>query len=83
MIVLIINEMHGTTGNLYPKINGRLIHEKASKNGGENEFTTIIADRFIVSARSHGVDLATLKAAVNSLDLSKLEAMKDLGVQKP
>jgi len=35
-----------------------------------------------VSAKGRGVDLATLKTAVSSLDLGKLEAMKDIGVQK-
>jgi hypothetical protein len=65
-----------------PNVNGRLVHEKGSKHEGGNEFTIVLGGRFIVSAKGRGVDLAGLKTAVSSLDLGKLEAMKDLGVQK-
>jgi hypothetical protein len=65
------------------KVNGRLMHEVQSKRaGGSNEFAVVLGDRFVVNARARGVDLATLKAAVASLDLQKLESMKDVGVQK-
>jgi hypothetical protein len=64
-------------------VNGRLVHEKGSKRpDGGNEFTLVLGGRFIVSAKGRGVDLAALKTAVSSLDLGKLEAMKDVGVQK-
>ncbi len=63
-------------------VNGRLVHEKGSKHDGGNEFTIVLGGRFIVSAKGRGVDLAGLKTAVASLDLGKLEAMKDTGVQK-
>jgi hypothetical protein len=63
-------------------VDGRLVHEKGSKTDGDNEFTVVLGGRFIVSAKGRGVDLATLKSAVSSLDLAKLEAMKDIGVQK-
>lgn len=63
--------------------NGRMVHEKGSKRvGGNNEFTIVLGGRFIVSAKGRSVDLAALKTAVASLDLGKLEAMKDVGVQK-
>jgi hypothetical protein len=62
--------------------NGRLIHEKISKTGGENEFGVVLGDRFIVNARSSELDAGTLKAAVSALDLGKLESMKDVGAQK-
>ena len=61
---------------------GRLVHEKGSKHGGSNEFTIVLGDRFVVSARGRGVELGDLKTAVAGLDLSKLESMKDVGVQK-
>ena len=64
------------------KIDGRLVHEKMSKNGGTNEFGIVVGDRFMVSATSSSVDIDTLRAAVGSLDLAKLESMKDAGVQK-
>src|SRR5262249_51261453 len=62
------------------KVDGRLVHEKASKQaGGTNEFTVVLGDRFIVNAHGTGVDLPTLKAAVAGLDLGKLEALKSVG----
>jgi hypothetical protein len=65
------------------KVNGRLVHEKGSKrSGGANEFTVVLGGRFVVEAKGQGVDLGTLKTAVSGLDLGKLEAMKDIGVQK-
>jgi hypothetical protein len=62
------------------KVNGRLTHEKTSKKGGTNEFSVVLGDRFVVSAKGDGVDVAALKAGVSSLDLAKLEGMKDAGV---
>ena len=63
------------------KVNGRLVHERMSKTGGSNEFGIVLGERFMVSATGT-VDLNTLKAAVQSLDLARLESMKDAGVQK-
>lgn len=63
------------------KENGRLMHEKRSKRGGTNEFAVVLGDRFVVTAKGRGVDLDALKAAVGSLDLAKLEGMKDVGVK--
>jgi len=64
------------------KVDGRLTHEKISKTGGTNEYAIVIADRFIVSARGSGVDINTLKSAVSSIDLAKLESMKTIGVKQ-
>ncbi len=64
------------------KVDGRLVHEKLSKNGGTNEFAVVLADRFVVSASGRGVGLSDLKQAVSGLDLGKLESLKDMGVQK-
>jgi hypothetical protein len=63
------------------KEGGRLVHEKTSKVGGANEFTLVLGDRFVVSARGRGVSLEQLKGAVSSLDLGKLESMKEAGAQ--
>jgi hypothetical protein len=60
----------------------RLVHEKVSKTGGENELTLVIGNRFIVEARGRGVPIGELKSAVGSLDLGKLESMKEAGAQK-
>ena len=58
------------------------MHERMSKTGGTNEFGVVLGDRFMVSAKGNGVNLDQLRAAVSSLDLAKLESMKDAGVQK-
>ena len=64
------------------KIGGRLVHERVSKTGGQNEFGLVLGDRFMVSAKGNGVGVNELKSAISSLDLARLEAMKDAGVQK-
>ncbi len=64
------------------KIDGRLFHQSVSKRGGPNEFAVVLGERFVVSAKGDGVTLNDLKSAVGSLDLAKLEGMKDVGVQK-
>jgi hypothetical protein len=54
----------------------RVVHEEVSKRGGRNNFTLVLNDRFVVSAKGNGVDINTLKSGVASLDLAKLEAIK-------
>ena len=54
----------------------RMVHEEVSKKGGQNQYTVVLADRFVVNAEGEGVDIGTLKSAVNSLDLGKLESLK-------
>ena len=63
------------------KVNGRMVHEKSKKSGG-GEYSVVIAERYMVEAKSGSVDLSTLRSAVGSLDLAKLEAMKNEGVKK-
>jgi hypothetical protein len=64
-------------------VNGRLVHERGSKRaGGSSEFSVVLGQRFVVNAKGYGVDLPALKVAVSGLELAKLEAMKDVGVQK-
>lgn len=63
------------------KVDGRLVHEKVRKDG-RNEYNVVLGERFIVTAKGEGLDINTLKSAVAGLDLGKLEAMKDVGVQK-
>ncbi|HEX4857839.1 MAG TPA: Yip1 family protein, partial [Usitatibacteraceae bacterium] len=63
------------------KVDGRLTHEKMRKDG-RNEFSVVIAERFVVTAKGKDVDLNALKSAVAGLDLKKLDALKDVGVSK-
>ena len=54
----------------------RMVHEVVNKHGGSNEYTVVVAQRFIVSASGSGVDLDTLKSGVNAVDLGKLQSLK-------
>jgi hypothetical protein len=64
------------------KVDGRIVHERTSKTGGTNEFSIVLGDRFVVSAKGNGVGVSELKAAISALNLAKLESMKNVGVQK-
>lgn len=64
------------------RINGRLVHEKLSKDGGRHKYGIVLGDRFVVSATGRGVTLDELKAAVSGLELAELEAMKEAGEQR-
>jgi Yip1-like protein len=63
------------------RVGGRFVHEKVSKRGGTNEFAIVLGERFVVSAESSDLKIDELKSAIGSLDLAKLEAMKDAGVK--
>lgn len=54
----------------------RLIHEEVSKTGGTNRYAVVIAERYMVEAEGEGVDIDTLRKAVRSIDLAKLEQLK-------
>ena len=60
----------------------RMVHEEVSKRGGDNEYTVVLGDRFVVSARGEGIPIDALRSAVGSLELAKLESMKDAGAIK-
>ena len=62
------------------KVNGRMITEKVSKNGGANEYSVVVGGRFVVSAKGRGLSIGDVRNAVTSMDLAKLESMKDAGV---
>lgn len=62
------------------KVNGRLVNEKVSKSGGSNEISVVVGDRFVVSVKGRGLSIDEVRKALASIDLAKLEAMKDVGV---
>jgi hypothetical protein len=64
------------------KVDGRPTHEKFHKDGSSGEYGVLVAGRFMIEARGNKVDMATLKAAVNAIGFSNLEAMKNEGVTK-
>jgi hypothetical protein len=65
------------------RVGDRMIHEKLSKTGGNNEFSMVVAERFMVNATGRGVSLTQLKDAVSGLDLGRLEGMKNSAGDKP
>jgi hypothetical protein len=54
----------------------RLVHEEQDKQGGSSKYMVVLADRFVVSAQGSGVDVGTLRSAVNGVNLSGLESLK-------
>ncbi len=66
----------------FHRVDGRLVIEKLDRRSGAAEYGVVLADRFVINTSSSGVDPQALKAMIAKLDLSKLEAMKDVGVQK-
>lgn len=65
------------------KVNGRLVNEKVSKNGGSNEMSVVVGDRFVVSVKARGLSIDEVRKALAGIDLAKLEGMKDIGVTAP
>ena len=63
------------------KEGSRLVHERISKTGGENEFTVVVGNRFVVSAEGRGVTIDDLRKAANAVDLGRLESMKEQGAK--
>jgi hypothetical protein len=62
--------------------NGRRFHEKYDKNSKSGEYTVVVGNRFMVEINGHGVDMPTMKKAVDQVNLAKLESMKDVGIRK-
>jgi hypothetical protein len=77
-------EQDTETDTGYEKIykNGdQLIHEKWDNKSQYGEYGTVVANRFAVKVSGNAASIDELKAAVNSLDLSGLAALKSEGVQ--
>jgi hypothetical protein len=62
--------------------NGRRFHEKYDKNSKSGEYTVIVGNRFMVEINGHGVEMPTMKKAIDQINLAKLESMKDVSVKK-
>jgi hypothetical protein len=62
--------------------NGRqLVHEKWDSRGNSGEYGVVVGDRFSVSVSGSAASIDELKAAVSSVNLAGLEALKNQGVQ--
>ena len=66
------------------KEDGRMVHEQWNKNGnggGSGEYSTTLADRFMVKVTGDGQSIDDLKKALGSVNLAGLEALKNEGVK--
>jgi hypothetical protein len=64
------------------KEGGRLVHEQWDAQTKYGEYGMIIGDRFAVKVTGNADSMDQLKAAVGTINLAGLEAMKDVGVKK-
>jgi hypothetical protein len=64
------------------KEGGRLVHEQWDAQTKYGEYGVIIGDRFAVKVSGNADSMDQLKAAVGTINLAGLEAMKDVGVKK-
>jgi hypothetical protein len=64
------------------KQDGRLVHEQWDGQTKYGEYGVILGDRFAVKLSGNAESIDQLKAAVASINLAGLEALKDVGVKK-
>jgi hypothetical protein len=66
------------------KQDGRLVNERWDSNSSSGEYGIVLGDRFAVKLRGSGsgIDMNTIKAALSSLNLSGLEALREQGVKR-
>jgi hypothetical protein len=63
------------------KNGGQLVHEKWDTRGNSGEYGVVVGDRFSVDVSGSAASIDELKAAVASINLAGLEALKNQGVQ--
>ncbi len=62
-------------------LGGNLVHEEWDSQSKSGEYSVIVGKRFTVKANGNVDSVDQLKQAVDSIDLGKLESMKDAGVK--
>lgn len=60
---------------------GNLVHEEWDNQSKSGEYSVIVGKRFTVKANGSADSIDQLKQAVGSIDLNKLESMKNAGVK--
>jgi hypothetical protein len=58
-------------------LGGRKVHEKYDTHSRHGELQIIVAKRFAVDLSGDGVEMSNLESALGTVDLGKLESMKD------
>ncbi|AFH50834.1 Hypothetical protein IALB_3131 [Ignavibacterium album JCM 16511] len=61
---------------------GNKAFEKYNNSSQNGEISVLVAKRFIVELNGNNVTMYELKSALDMIDISKLESMKDIGVEK-
>jgi len=64
------------------KMEGRLVHEEWNSEDKHGEYGIILGDRFSVKVSGRADSINELKAAVASINLAGLEALKNQGVKR-
>jgi len=62
-------------------IGGQPVHEKFDNRSKHGELSAIVAKRFAVNVTGDSLDMSTLEQYAGAIDFSRLEAMKDVGLQ--
>jgi hypothetical protein len=62
-------------------IGGQPVHEKFDNRSKHGELSAIVAKRFAVNVTGDSIDMSTLEQYAGAIDFSRLEAMKDVGLQ--
>jgi hypothetical protein len=62
-------------------VDGRQTHETGLKNNTLSEYSVVIANRFVVESTGQNVSVDKLKAAINTVGLDNIEALKSEGVK--
>lgn len=60
-------------------VNGRMTQESYDRESKSGEYSVLVGERFMVHARGDGVSMEELKAAVEAVGLSRLEAAAKAG----
>ncbi len=62
-------------------VGGQPVHEKFDNRSKHGELSAIVAKRFAVNVTGDSIDMSTLEQYAGAIDFSRLEAMKDVGLQ--
>ncbi|MGH8159861.1 MAG: Yip1 family protein [Rhodanobacter sp.] len=62
-------------------VDGNLVHEAWDTQSKSGEYSVVLGQRFTVKATGNADSIDQLKQVVTSIDLGKLESMKDAGVK--
>ena len=78
-------ELNRTTDSGYEKVyrsGSDMAHEEYDRENRQGSYTMLIANRFLMEANGSGVEMKTIKELLARINLAKLHAMQNHGVQK-